>query len=99
MSSAALLSPACPTEYTMWHPPSYLNPRMRKLLVTASAIAGITAIAATPFVEHDTLKGFTPESSRSELTWEAKFQAVPSPARMRDAMKLLSARPHHVGSP
>jgi N-acetylated-alpha-linked acidic dipeptidase len=58
----------------------------------------LTAIAAVPAAD-PVIKGFTPESSRTELSWEAKLKAIPDPTRMRDAMKLLSARPHHVGSP
>ena len=68
-----------------------------KIAVTLLAIT--TTIAATPLAEHETLKGFTPESSKTELMWEAKMKAIPEPGRMREAMKLLSARPHHVGSP
>jgi N-acetylated-alpha-linked acidic dipeptidase len=30
--------------------------------------------------------------------WEAKFKAIPDPARMRENMRRLSARPHHVGT-
>jgi N-acetylated-alpha-linked acidic dipeptidase len=45
------------------------------------------------------LLGFTPASSVVEQGWEAKFRALPDPARLRSDMKLLSARPHHVGSP
>ncbi len=30
--------------------------------------------------------------------WEEKFRAIPEPGRIRDYMKLLSARPHHIGS-
>src|SRR5215212_4495018 len=67
--------------------------------IGSTIIIAIIAIAATPFAEHETLRGFTPASSKTELEWEAKFKAIPDPARMRDAMKLLSARPHHVGSP
>jgi N-acetylated-alpha-linked acidic dipeptidase len=70
---------------------------MRQL--AATILIAVTAIAATPFAEHETIRGFTAESSKSQLEWEAKFKAIPDPARMRDAMKLLSARPHHVGSP
>ena len=47
----------------------------------------------------DTLRGFSPESSRIERDWEAKFRAIPDPTRMRSMMERLSARPHHVGSP
>ncbi|MGH7623238.1 MAG: PA domain-containing protein, partial [Gemmatimonadaceae bacterium] len=45
------------------------------------------------------LLGFTYSTSRVEREWEAKFKAIPDPARMRSAMQRLSARPHHVGSP
>jgi N-acetylated-alpha-linked acidic dipeptidase len=31
--------------------------------------------------------------------WEEEFRALPDPARLRQYMKQLSARPHHVGSP
>jgi N-acetylated-alpha-linked acidic dipeptidase len=30
--------------------------------------------------------------------WEAKFLGMPSPQNMREAMRRLTARPHHVGS-
>jgi N-acetylated-alpha-linked acidic dipeptidase len=45
------------------------------------------------------IRGFTTEGARIEREWETKFKAMPEPARMREAMRLLSARPHHVGSP
>ena len=66
--------------------------------IAATILIAVTAIAATPFAEHETIRGFTAESSKSQLEWEAKFKAIPDPSRMREAMKLLSARPHHVGS-
>src|SRR5512143_3163589 len=34
----------------------------------------------------------------SDTGWEARFLAEPRPANMREAMRRLSARPHHVGS-
>lgn len=45
------------------------------------------------------LAGYAPSSVASELAWEARLRALPSPDRMREAMKRLTARPHHVGSP
>jgi N-acetylated-alpha-linked acidic dipeptidase len=45
------------------------------------------------------LVGYSPRASQSEREWEAKFRAIPDPANLRDSMKRLSARPHHVGSP
>src|SRR5471030_3309666 len=45
------------------------------------------------------LRGYSADSSATEREWEAKFRAIPDPARLRDYMQRLSARPHHVGSP
>src|SRR5256712_7078387 len=44
------------------------------------------------------LRGFTAESAKAEREWEAKFRAIPSPDSLREYMRRLSARPHHVGS-
>ena len=45
------------------------------------------------------LVGYGPRSSQSEREWEAKFRALPDPSNLREYMRRLSARPHHVGSP
>jgi N-acetylated-alpha-linked acidic dipeptidase len=45
------------------------------------------------------LRGYTPEHSATEVQWEQKFRALPEPDRIRENMRRLSARPHHVGSP
>jgi N-acetylated-alpha-linked acidic dipeptidase len=45
------------------------------------------------------LRGFTAESAKAEREWETKFRAIPSPDSLREYMRRLSARPHHVGSP
>ena len=37
-----------------------------------------------------------PESTSRK--WEEKFRSIPEPARLREYMKRLSARPHHIGS-
>jgi N-acetylated-alpha-linked acidic dipeptidase len=46
-----------------------------------------------------TMQGFLGASDRAERDWETKFRAIPSAENMREAMRLLSAHPHHVGSP
>src|SRR4051812_902992 len=64
------------------------------------SLIGIAALSILPFsAEPAPLRGFTAESARAERDWEGRFKAIPEPARMRDAMQRLSARPHHVGSP
>ncbi len=45
------------------------------------------------------LRGYTAEHSATEVEWETKFRALPDQARLRENMRRLSARPHHVGSP
>ena len=44
------------------------------------------------------LRGFKPESSVKQREWEAKLRAIPDADRLRESMRVLSARPHHVGS-
>jgi N-acetylated-alpha-linked acidic dipeptidase len=45
------------------------------------------------------LVGYSPHASQSEREWETKFRAIPDPANLREYMRRLTARPHHVGSP
>ena len=45
------------------------------------------------------LRGYTPEDSATEVSWEQKFRALPDRDQIRENMRRLSARPHHVGSP
>ena len=45
------------------------------------------------------MRGYTAASAKIEREWETKFRAIPDPSRMREAMRRLSARPHHLGSP
>ncbi len=44
------------------------------------------------------LSGYTAQSSQSERDWEKKFQDGISRDNLREAMRHLTARPHHVGS-
>jgi N-acetylated-alpha-linked acidic dipeptidase len=49
--------------------------------------------------EDPPLRGYSPAASKTQREWETKFRAIPEPARLREAMRRLSARPHHLGSP
>jgi len=71
---------------------------MRRL---AAVVLVITLfIPNLSFAAGDTpLPGYAPQSSQNEREWEAKFRAIPEPANLREYMRRLSARPHHVGSP
>ena len=54
--------------------------------------SGETAHAAS-------LDGYSRSASDAEKSWEEKFRALPQPDTIRENMRRLSARPHHVGSP
>jgi N-acetylated-alpha-linked acidic dipeptidase len=70
---------------------------MRKLLACLTLIASSAyAIDPPPAAP---LRGYTPEHSTAETQWEQKFRAMPDTTRLREDMRRLSARPHHVGSP
>src|SRR5882762_2833897 len=75
---------------------------MKRILVI---FAGLMAVAAAlplrqaVLSDEPVLSGFSAESSRAERQWEEKFKAIPKPDLMREYMRRLSERPHHVGSP
>src|SRR6202163_2905051 len=69
---------------------------MRKVL--SSLLICATGLALTPAPTDTALRGFFPQSVQAQRDLEARFKAMPDPARMREAMRRLSARPHHVGS-
>ena len=71
-----------------------LHPKSVSLLVLllAGSVLGQDSVSKT-------FLGFTAQSTNAERGWEDRFKSIPDPARMRADMQLLSARPHHVGSP
>lgn len=69
---------------------------MKPLIVYSLCLALVTPIAWS--ADPPPLRGYSADSSATERDWEAKFRAIPDPARLRDYMQRLSARPHHVGS-
>jgi N-acetylated-alpha-linked acidic dipeptidase len=70
---------------------------MRRLSVCLLSVSiAAYAVAPTPPAP---LRGYTAEHSAAEVQWEQKFRALPNTDRLRENMRRLSARPHHVGSP
>lgn len=59
----------------------------------------VTFIALPGLAEDERMPGYRRESEKGQRELEAKLQAIPNPDNLREYMKLLSARPHHVGSP
>ncbi len=68
------------------------------MLLMFVAAAALTSVAADE-PESQALVGHSADAGRVERDWETKFRAIPSPDNMREYMRHLSARPHHVGSP
>jgi N-acetylated-alpha-linked acidic dipeptidase len=62
---------------------------MRTLVVASIGLSLLASHAPAP----------AEPASRGGHEREARFLALPSPDNMREAMRRLSARPHHVGSP
>jgi N-acetylated-alpha-linked acidic dipeptidase len=71
-----------------------LDLRLSALLALASL-----PLLSSPVGVPDPLRGYSTASARTQREWETKFRAIPDPARMKESMRRLSARPHHVGSP
>ena len=67
-----------------------------RLPLAAACLFALTAYAVDA---GHVLRGYTPEDSVTEVSWEQKFRALPDADRIRENMRRLSARPHHVGSP
>src|SRR4051794_12448214 len=61
-------------------------------------LAGLLAIVPRLADDPPPLRGFSAAASRAERDWETKYKTIPEPARMREAMRRLALRPHHVGS-
>ena len=55
------------------------------------ALSLIVVLTSSPIIQAQ-----TPAATDS---WEAKFRAIPQPANIKEYMRRLSARPHHLGSP
>jgi N-acetylated-alpha-linked acidic dipeptidase len=72
---------------------------MRRSFVT---LAAVTLVAWTLLAQEDGapgLVGFSRDNSHTERQWEQKFRSAISTDSIGEYAKILSARPHHVGSP
>ena len=73
---------------------------MARLSFTIALPAALLLLLPAASVSEDPpIRGFTTASAKIQREWETKFRAIPDPGRMREAMRRLSARPHHLGSP
>jgi len=64
-----------------------------------TALLAALVLAPLGLSDEAPIRGFTPASARAEREWERKFATVPDPDSLREYMRYLSARPHHLSSP
>jgi N-acetylated-alpha-linked acidic dipeptidase len=71
---------------------------MRRLLIGTLTALWAISLGSAETGPSQSIVGFSDEAARVERAWQAKFMAIPQPENLRDYMKRLSARPHHVGT-
>jgi N-acetylated-alpha-linked acidic dipeptidase len=76
-----------------------MRPFFAMVLIFTPVVPSLSFGADQVGANQAALVGYSPRASQSEREWEAKFRAIPDPANLREYMRRLSARPHHVGSP
>jgi len=81
-----------------------MRPFSAMVLIFTLVFSSFSLGADAPGADHAgansaALAGYSPRTSQLEREWETKFRAIPDPANLREYMRRLSARPHHVGSP
>jgi N-acetylated-alpha-linked acidic dipeptidase len=64
----------------------------------ALVIASIGILSGFGSADVPPIRGFSMQSAQVERQLETKFRSIPEPDSMREAMRFLSARPHHLGS-
>ena len=69
------------------------------LLLAAGLLAGLAAPAQTTPTEPKPLLGFSAATAATQYELEARFDAQLKADNLRQWMKRMAARPHHVGSP
>ena len=65
----------------------------------AGLALGLLSIVAAHTDPEPRLAGYSAEAARAQVEWERKLRAIPDADTLRESMRRLSARPHHVGSP
>jgi len=64
-----------------------------------AALAGaVVLLLGAPPADPPPMRGFTAASAAAERERETRFRAIPDPDSLREHMRVLSARPHHLGS-
>ena len=62
-------------------------------------LCALLSAQAAPAADEKAMTGFAAESAAAQRALESRFDALLKKENMREWMRRLSARPHHVGSP
>ena len=68
----------------------------------AGSLAPLMALLLAPHVLSQPappIRGFSAEHVTEQRRIEDQFRAVPKPENLREHMRIISAEPHHAGSP
>jgi N-acetylated-alpha-linked acidic dipeptidase len=68
-------------------------------LVAVTQLLSAQSKEAQPVMAPAALAGYSSDSATTQRDWEKKFRDGIVPDNIRENMRRLSARPHHVGSP
>ena len=70
------------------------------MLKSLARLVSIVLVSSTAFGQSAApmMLGFTPANAQSQAALESRFDASLRPENLRDWMKRISARPHHLGS-
>jgi N-acetylated-alpha-linked acidic dipeptidase len=68
------------------------------MLLAAAAPAPVPVFSAADEPVPAPLLGYSAQGTAEQRAWEGKFRAGISPQNIRENMRRLTARPHHVGS-
>src|SRR5262249_35262086 len=80
------------------HPQEVLMVRARRALVLLLCAAPIATVVAAAAPADSPLLGFAADRAAKQRELEAKLDAAIDPAQTAERVKVLSARPPHVGS-
>ena len=69
-------------------------------MIARAIVSGLLVVfAAAASAQERPLRGFTSDQLAEQRGREERFRAVPSPERLRDHLRALSAKPHWAGGP
>jgi N-acetylated-alpha-linked acidic dipeptidase len=72
--------------------------RLSFMLLAVGAPLSVYSATEGPVPVPATLLGYSAEGAAEQQAWERKFRSGIAPQNIRESMKRLTARPHHVGS-